>query len=88
MVDHFSDLTYFRLMRITIQEETLSGKSAFVRWAATFGVKIHRYHAENEIFSEQTFISEIYYSKHIIKFVGLGHITKVPSLKEKFMLSH
>ena len=36
MVDHFSDLTYVHLMKITIQEETSAGKSSFELWAATF----------------------------------------------------
>ena len=40
-------------MRITIQEETLSKNKTFEKWAATFGVKIHIYHADNGIFSEQ-----------------------------------
>ena len=59
MVDHFSDLTHVKLMRSTSQEETLSGKASFERWAATFGVKIERYHADNGIFYEQPFISSI-----------------------------
>ena len=56
-------------MRSTIQEETLLRKTAFERWAATFGVKINRYHAENERFSEQPFRSEID-SEHTITFCG------------------
>ena len=55
MVDHFSDLTYVHLTRITIQEEILSGKAAFEIWEAIFGVETNRYHAENERFSEQHF---------------------------------
>ena len=57
MVEHFIDLTYVRIMRSTIQEDTLAGKAYLERWAATFGVKINRYHADNGIFSEQPFIS-------------------------------
>ena len=38
---------------------------------AIFGVKINRYHADNGIFSEQPLRSEIYYSKHTIKFLGV-----------------
>ena len=52
MVDHFSELTYVHQIRSTIQEETLSGKSDFERWADTFGVKIHRYYADNGRFYE------------------------------------
>ena len=59
MVDHFSDLTYVHLMISTIQEENLLGKPAFELWAATFGVKINIYHAENGRFSEQPFRSAI-----------------------------
>ena len=36
MVDHFSDLNYVHLTRITIQEEILAGKTALEIWAATF----------------------------------------------------
>ena len=52
-VDHFSDLTYVHHMIITRQEETLIGKAFFEIWAATFGIKTHRYHAENGIFGEK-----------------------------------
>ena len=43
----------------TIQQENLSVKSAFEILAAALGVKIKIYHADNEIFSEQPFISAI-----------------------------
>ena len=39
-------------MRSIIQEETLEVKSYFEMWATMFGVKIHRYHADNSIFAE------------------------------------
>ena len=47
MVNHFSDLTYVQLMRSTIHEENLAGKSAFEIWADTFEVKIKIYHIDN-----------------------------------------
>ena len=72
MVNHFSDLTYVQLMRSTNQEESLSGKSAFERWADTFGFKINRYHADNGRFSKQTFRSEIEDSNQNITFCGVG----------------
>ena len=56
IVDHFSNLSYVHLTRIKNQEDNLSGKAAFEIWAATFGVKINRYHVENGLFSEQHFI--------------------------------
>ena len=59
MVDHYSDPTHFCLRRSTNQEEKLAGKSAFEKWAATFAVKIHRYHADNVIFADQPFEKSI-----------------------------
>ena len=72
MVDHFSDLTYVQLIRSTIQEETLAGKPAFEILAATFGIRIKRYHAYNGRFSEQPFRSSIEDSNQTIKFYGVG----------------
>ena len=63
MVERFSYLTCVKLMRSISQYETLAVKSAFERWAATFGVKIKRYHADNGRFSEQPLISSIEDSK-------------------------
>ena len=57
IMDHFSELTYVHLMKSTSQEENLAGKPAFERWADTFIVKIKRYHADNGIFSKQSFRS-------------------------------
>ena len=47
------------LIKTTSQEEILTVKSAFEIWDAIFGVKIDKYHAENVIFSEQSFVSAI-----------------------------
>ena len=88
MVDHFSDLTYVHLMISTSQEENLAVKSAFERWADTFVVKIKRYHADNGIFSKQSFRSEIEDANQNITFVGLDLIIKMQFLKEKFKLYH
>ena len=60
-------------MRITIQEENLAGKSAFERWADTFGVKIKGYHADNGRFSKQAFRSEIEDTNQNITFCGVGY---------------
>ena len=46
MVDLFIDLMYVQLIRITIQEEALSVKSAFKIWDATFVVKIKIQHGD------------------------------------------
>ena len=56
----------------TRKEETLEGKPAFEIWAAKFGVKNHRYHANNGRFSEQPFRSEIEDFNQTITFCGVG----------------
>ena len=72
MVEHFSYLTYFHLVKSTSQEETLSGKLAFARWSATFGAKINRYNSYNGRFSEHNFVSAIEDSNKAITFCGVG----------------
>ena len=86
MVDHFSDLTYLHLMIITIQEETLAGKSDLEIWSATFGFKIHRYHTDNGRFYEQLFRSEIEDSYQIITFCGVVYHHQNAIVKRKIKL--
>ena len=88
MVDHFTDLTYVILIRHTSQDEILARKADFERWAATFGVEIHRYHADNERFSEQHLKSAIEDPNQTKHFVSLDNIIKIPFLKETFKLYH
>ena len=85
MVDHCSDLTYVHPMRSTIQEENLAVKSAFEIRAATFGVKIKRYHADNGRFYEKPFRSEIEDSNQTITFCGVGshHQNSIDERKSK-----
>ena len=60
-------------MIIKIQEDTLAVKLYLDRCAATFGVKVHRYHADIVIFSEQPFVSSIEYANQTITFCGVGY---------------
>ena len=73
MVDNFIDSVYVRMMINTSQEETLAGKSAFERWASTFGVKIKIYHEDYGRLSEQHFRSEIEDANHNITFFLVGY---------------
>ena len=59
-------------MKITRQEDTLSEKLAFERWAAKFGVRIKINHADNGRYSEQPFISAIDDSNQTITPFGVG----------------
>ena len=83
MVDHFSELTYVNLTIRTSQKETLSGKQAFERWAATFGANIKIYHADNKIFSEQPFRSAIEYANQTITICGVGSHNKNAIVERK-----
>ena len=71
MADQLSDLTYMHQIIITSQDETLPIKDAHKIWAAIFGVKIQICHAENGIFSQQPFISEIEYPNPTMTFCGV-----------------
>ena len=73
MVDRFSDLTNVYPIRSISQEETLAGKESFYRQAATFGVKIKIYNADNGRFAEQPFISFIINANHTILLFGVGY---------------
>jgi hypothetical protein len=55
-VDHFSRLSYVHLQDSTKGEETLLAKRAFKAYAASFGVVIANYHADNGRFAERLFL--------------------------------
>ena len=52
-VDHYSGFGYVHLQKTQSAEETLEGKEAFERRAATYGVTIQHYHADNGIFASK-----------------------------------
>jgi hypothetical protein len=56
-VDHFSRLSsYVHLQESTKGDETLLAKRAFESYAASFGVTINNYHADNGRFAERLFL--------------------------------
>jgi hypothetical protein len=55
-VDHFSRLSYIHLQDSTKGEETLLAKRAFEAYAASFGVVIANYHADNRRFAKRLFL--------------------------------
>jgi hypothetical protein len=55
-VDHFSRLSFVHLQESTKGEETLLAKRAFEAYAASFGVVIRNYHADNGRFTERLFL--------------------------------
>jgi hypothetical protein len=51
-VDHFSSLSYVHLQQSTSAREILQAKIAFEAYAASCGVKIDKYHADNGRFAD------------------------------------
>ena len=55
-VDQFSKFSYFHLQKTATVEETLESKHAFEKYAASHGVQILHYHADNGIFCANEWI--------------------------------
>ena len=53
--DHFSKLTYVHFSKITTENEAVEAKKLFELYAATFEVKIKKYHADNGAFNTRVF---------------------------------
>ena len=83
MMERFSYLNDVKLMRSTSQELDLAVKANFEGWAAKFGVKIIRDHADNGIYFELPLRSSIEDANQTKIFMGLDLIIKIPFLKEK-----
>ncbi|WP_317203594.1 hypothetical protein, partial [Janthinobacterium sp.] len=54
-VDHFSRLSFVYLQKTTSAEETVLAKEAFERYAASHGVAVTHYHADNGRFADNKF---------------------------------
>jgi hypothetical protein len=55
-VDHYSRLYFVYLQESTKGAETLLAKRAFEAYAASFGVVVSNYHADNGRFAERLFL--------------------------------
>ena len=71
-VDHFSDFTYVHLMIKMDAEATVEAKMAFERVAASHGVTIHHYHADNGLFDSKIFKESIRRSNQTLSFCGVN----------------
>ena len=69
--DHFSQLTYVHFSESITANEAVEEKRAFEQYAATFGVKIQKYHAENGAFNTQVFKEIIIATNQTIDFSGV-----------------
>ena len=71
-VDHFSDYIYSHLIQGTTSSDTLKSKHGYEREAATFGVKIKLYHADNLRFNDNNFMGDCITANQKITFCGVG----------------
>ena len=71
-VDHFSKLGYVHLQKSTGAVETIAAKEAFERFAASHGVQVLHYHADNGIFTDNAFTAAVKASGQQISFCGVN----------------
>jgi len=71
-VDHFSRLSYVHLQKSTGALETIAAKEAFERFAASHGVSILHYHADNGIFTDNAFTNNVKACGQQISFCGVN----------------
>jgi transposase InsO family protein len=71
-VDHASDLSYVYHQTSRTSEETLKSKLAFEKFAASHGVNIKHYHADNGRFKDKIFSKSIQEKGQTISFCGVG----------------
>lgn len=71
-VDHFSDYTYVHLMTKMDAEATVEAKLAFERIAASHGVVVKHYHADNGLFDTKVFKTAVQRSQQTLSFCGVN----------------
>lgn len=71
-VDHYSDCTYLHLQHSQDAEQTLKGKIAFESMAATHGIKIKHYHADNGIFNANLWRESCKTKQQGLSFAGVN----------------
>ena len=71
-VDHFSGYGYVHLQKSTSATETIEAKKAFEAHAATFGVTILHYHADNGVFADNGFRSACMQEGQSLTFCGVN----------------
>ncbi len=71
-VDHFSRLSYVYLQESTKGVQTLAAKRSFEAYAASHGVKIKQYHADNGRFAEKLFLNHCELSGQTVSLCGVS----------------
>jgi hypothetical protein len=71
-VDQYSRAGYVHLQKSTSAEDTLEAKTAFEQWAQSKGVMINQYHADNDIFKANKWMSACAIKVQALTFAGVG----------------
>ena len=71
-LEHYSDFSYTYLCTTTSQEGTLEAKAAYEKLAASHGVTVIFYHADNGRFTEKGFRDEVHDSNQTIFFCAVN----------------
>ena len=71
-VDHFSRLSYIHLQPTLSSEDTVKAKQAFEHYAASYGVGILHYHADNGRFADKLFLQSVEDQQQTITFCGVN----------------
>ena len=71
-VDHYSDFSYVVLMTECSGNETLRAKQEFEAYAASNGIRISHYHADNGRFQESLFVDDIKLNAQSISFCAVN----------------
>jgi hypothetical protein len=71
-VDHFSRLSFVHLQESTKGPETLLAKRAFEAYAASFGIAIQNYHADNGRFAKRLFLEHAETHGQLVSLCGVN----------------
>ena len=71
-VDHFSDLSYVVLMTSCSGQEIHCANQEFEAWAASHGIRILHYHADNGCFAKTSFKEDLCLNAQSISICGVN----------------
>ena len=71
-VDQYSGLSFVYLQTSTNAEETVKAKEAFELYAATHGIVVEHYHADNGVFADRRFSDAVRSKRQTMSFCGVN----------------
>ena len=71
-VDHATLYMYTHLQRGQTLIKSIEAKATYERMAATFGIRVKKFHTEDGIFAEEGFKSDVSDNNQTISYFGVG----------------